>query len=126
MSAGRANGLLGVRAGDAGRPDARVLEPFASRVDETLARYPARWPHAFMTCCASGATRAASNGFCRYVREARPRPKTEVFLRLQTLPGEQALLDWARLLDKYPRAAAPERSGSSYSCWPTRAPASRS
>ena len=33
----------------------------------------------------------------RYVRKTRPRPKTEAFLRLETLPGEQAQVDWAHV-----------------------------
>lgn len=31
----------------------------------------------------------------RYLRRARPKPKREVFFRLETLPGEQAQVDWA-------------------------------
>jgi transposase len=33
----------------------------------------------------------------RYVRSARPKPKSEAFLRIQTLPGEQAQVDWAHV-----------------------------
>ncbi len=33
----------------------------------------------------------------RYVRAARPAPKSEVFLRVESLPGEQAQVDWAHV-----------------------------
>jgi hypothetical protein len=33
----------------------------------------------------------------RYVKTARPKPRAEAFLRVETLPGEQAQVDWAHV-----------------------------
>jgi transposase len=92
----RVIGPLGARA-HAGRPDARVLEPFASWVDETLARYPRLVATRLYDMLRERGYEGSVRTLRRYVREARPRPKTEAFLRLQTLPGEQAQVDWAHV-----------------------------
>jgi transposase len=92
----RVIGPLGARA-YAGRPDARVLEPFASWVEETLARYPRLVATRLYDMLRERGYEGSVRTLRRYVREARPRPKTEAFLRLQTLPGEQAQVDWAHV-----------------------------
>jgi transposase len=80
-----------------GRPEARVLEPFESWVDETLARYPRLVATRLYDMLRERGYEGSVRTLRRYVREARPRPRTEAFLRLQTLPGEQAQIDWAHV-----------------------------
>jgi transposase len=92
----RVIGHLGPRA-HAGRPDARVLEPFEAWVDETLARYPRLVATRLFDMLRERGYEGSVVTLRRYVRQARPQPKTEAFLRLQTLPGEQAQVDWAHV-----------------------------
>jgi len=72
------------------RPDTRVLEPFLPWVDETLARYPRLVSTRLYDMLRERGYQGSVRTLRRYVQDARPRPKTEAFLRLQTLPGEQA------------------------------------
>jgi len=81
------------------RPEARVLDPFIPFADETLARYPKLVAtRLFDMLCARGYT-GSIRTLRRYVRSARPKPKAEVFLRVETLAGEQAQVDWAHVGD---------------------------
>jgi len=92
----RVIGHLGPRA-HVGRPDARVLEPFEAWVDETLARYPRLVATRLFDMLRERGYEGSVRTLRRYVQDARPQPKTEAFLRLQTLPGEQAQIDWAHV-----------------------------
>ncbi|HXX68449.1 MAG TPA: hypothetical protein VEK07_14770 [Polyangiaceae bacterium] len=92
----RAIGHVGRKA-HAGRPDARVLEPFMPWVDETLARYPRLVATRLFDMLRERGYEGSVRTLRRYVQDARPQPKTEAFLRLQTLPGEQAQIDWAHV-----------------------------
>ena len=47
-----------------------------------------------MRWCANAATAAARDHFRHLVACHRPRPKAEAYLRLRSLPGEQAQVDW--------------------------------
>jgi transposase len=79
------------------RPDARVLEPFLPWVDETLARYPRLVATRLCDMLRERGYQGSVRTLRRYVQSARPRPKSEAFLRLETLPGEQAQVDWAHV-----------------------------
>jgi transposase len=79
------------------RPDARVLEPFLPFVDETLARYPRLVATRLYDMLRARSYKGSLTTLRRYVRGARPRPKAEAFLRVETLPGEQAQVDWAHV-----------------------------
>jgi transposase len=92
----RVIGPLGPRA-YAGRPAARVLESFTPWVDETLARYPRLVSTRLYDMLRERGYEGSLRTLRRYVHETRPRPKTEAFLRLQTLPGEQAQIDWGHV-----------------------------
>lgn len=91
----RVLGLDGSRPPSRLRP--RLLDPYRGFIDETLARYPRL-----------GATRLhdmlRDRGFAGSVRtlrvhvaDVRPRPRREVYLRTETMPGEQAQVDWAHV-----------------------------
>ena len=72
-----------------------LIDPFVPFVLATLERFP-RLPasrlHAMVR--ERGYTGSASH-FRHQVARLRPRPAAEAYLRLQTLPGEQAQVDWA-------------------------------
>ena len=92
----RVLGSFGPRAGTA-RPDARVLEAYLSFVDETLERYPKLVSTRIYDMLVERGYKGSIRTLRRYVRGARPTPKSEVFLRVETLPGEQAQVDWAHV-----------------------------
>lgn len=74
-----------------------VLEPYKPVIDETLSRYPRlRASRIFDMICERGYD-GSLRTVRRYVRQARPVPKGEVFLRLERLPGEQSQIDWGHV-----------------------------
>jgi len=92
----RVLGSFGPKAGSP-RPDARVLEPYIPFVDDTLARHPRLVATRIYDMILARGYDGSLRTLRRYVRVARPAPKNEVFLRLETLPGEQAQVDWAHV-----------------------------
>jgi transposase len=92
----RVLGSFGPKAGTP-RPDARVLEPYIPFVDETLARYPKLVATRIHDMLVERGYQGSIRTLRRYVRVARPVPRNEAFLRVETLPGEQAQVDWAHV-----------------------------
>lgn len=79
------------------RPDARVLEPYLCFIGETLDRYPRLVAtRIYDMLCERGYT-GSLRTVRRHVRLVRPRRKAEAILRVETLPGEQAQVDWAHV-----------------------------
>lgn len=92
----RAVGAVGAKAGSP-RPDARVLEAYLPFIDETLGRYPKLVSTRIHDMLVDRGYEGSLRTLRRYVRAARPAPRNEVFLRVETLPGEQAQVDWAHV-----------------------------
>ena len=92
----RVLGSFGPKAGSP-RPDARVLEPYIPFIDETLARYPRLVATRIHDMLVERGYEGSLRTLRRHVREARPAPRHEVFLRVETLPGEQAQVDWGHV-----------------------------
>ncbi|MEZ4309566.1 MAG: IS21 family transposase [Polyangiaceae bacterium] len=92
----RVLGAHGPRAG-APRPEARVLAPYESFIDQTLERYPRLRATRIYDMLRERSYTGSLRSVRRYVRQHRPAPKTEVFVRVETFPGEQAQVDWAHV-----------------------------
>lgn len=92
----RVLGSFGPKAGTP-RPEARVLDAYMPFVDETLARHPRLVATRILDMLVERGYTGSLRTLRRYVRKARPAPKSEVFLRVETLPGEQAQVDWAHV-----------------------------
>jgi transposase len=80
------------------RPDALVrpsmLDPYKVFIGETLQQHPRlRATRLFEMARDRGYTGSVVQ-LRRYVCTVRPGPRTEAFLRLATMPGEQAQVDW--------------------------------
>jgi transposase len=75
------------------RPSA--LDPYLGFVLETWRKYPQLPSSRLWAMCRERGYRGARDHFRHMVRPLRPRPRREAFLRLSTLPGEQAQFDWA-------------------------------
>lgn len=92
----RVLGRFGPKPG-APRPCADVLEPYRPFVDETLERYPKLVATRLFDMLKPRGYKGSLRTLRRYVKKARPKPKSEAFLRIETLPGEQAQVDWAHV-----------------------------
>lgn len=73
----------------------RMIDPYLPFIEETLAKYP-RLPASrlYSMVCGRGYGGKPSH-FRALIAELRPRHAPEPYLRLRTLPGEQAQVDWA-------------------------------
>lgn len=89
--------VLGV--GDARVPDSPprplLIDPFSGFIAETLARYPRLRSTRLFDMLRERGFGGAPRTVRRYVATVRPRPRREVYLRTESLPGEQAQVDWA-------------------------------
>lgn len=74
------------------RPSA--LDPYRAFIGETLERYPRLQATRIHEMLRQRGYRGSVIQVRRLVRRLRPKPKTEAYLRLTTLPGEQGQVDW--------------------------------
>lgn len=83
-----------------GRPEPRlvrptIVDPYLPFIHDTLRRFPKlRASRLFDMCVERGYTGGPSH-FRAKIAELRPRPAPEAYLRLATLSGEEAQVDWA-------------------------------
>jgi len=74
---------------------ASIVEPYLAFIAETLAKYPTLRASRLYTMVRERGYPGAPDHFRAIVARLRPRPAGEAYLRLRTLPGEQAQVDWA-------------------------------
>lgn len=90
----RVLGLLDrVRA--APRPRARLVDPYATVIAETLARYPRLRATRLCDMIKARGYTGSTRTLRTYVAQVRPRPQHEAYLRTDPLIAEQAQVDWA-------------------------------
>jgi transposase len=78
-----------------GRSRASAVDPYVGFVQETWRKFPRLPASRLYRMCQGRGYPGAEVSFRRSVRPFRPRPVAEAFLRLKTLKGEQAQVDWA-------------------------------
>ncbi len=80
-----------------GRARPSALDPFVPFIRETLERYPKLTGTRVHEMVRERGYRGSAIQVRRKIRDLdlRPRPRGEVYLRLDTLPGEQGQVDWA-------------------------------
>ncbi len=71
------------------------LDAFIPFIQDTFARYPTLRASRLYRMVLERGYVGSSDHFRHMVARHRPRPATEAYLRLRTLPGEQAQIDWA-------------------------------
>jgi transposase len=71
------------------------LEPYVSFLTQTLQEYPSLPASRLYEMVRQRGYRGGPDHFRHLVSLHRPRPAAEAYLRLRTLPGEQAQVDWA-------------------------------
>jgi transposase len=75
-------------------PRLSMLDPFLAFVVETWKRYPTLTARRIYEMARQRGYPGRPDHFRHLVAHLRPQPAAEAFLRLQTLPGEQAQVDW--------------------------------
>ena len=71
------------------------IEPYLAFVQATLQQYPSLTARRLYEMVKQRGYRGGPDHFRHLVALYRPRPAAEAYLRLRTLPGEQAQVDWA-------------------------------
>jgi transposase len=71
------------------------LDPYVPLIQETFARYPTLRASRLYQMMRERGYLGSPDHFRHMVARWRPRPVAEAYLRLRTLPGEQAQVDWA-------------------------------
>jgi transposase len=72
-----------------------IADPYRAFILETLARYPRLCASRLYQMVRERGYPGGPDHFRSIVARHRPRPPAEAYLRLRTLPGEQAQVDWA-------------------------------
>lgn len=75
-------------------PRSSIADPYVPFIRETLAKYPRLCASRLFEMVRQRGYPGGPDHFRRVVARHRPRPAAEAFLRLRTLPGEQAQVDW--------------------------------
>lgn len=73
------------------------VEPFVGFIDETLLRYPSLVGSRLYDMLVDRGYKGSLRTLRKYLRRARPRPKSEAFLRISPLIAEQGQVDWAHV-----------------------------
>jgi transposase len=74
---------------------ASIVEPYSAFIVDTLTKYPTLRASRLYAMVRERGYPGAPDHFRAIVARWRPRPAAEAYLRLRTLPGEQAQCDWA-------------------------------
>ena len=78
-------------------PRPSVLDPFKPVIEETLKTYPRLTSTRLFDMVVERGYSGSLRTVTRYVSLVRPQPKSEAFLRIQRLPGEQSQVDWGHV-----------------------------
>jgi len=84
--------------GDARAPSqmrTRLVDPYRPFIDDTLARYPKLRATRLYDMLRERGYPGSIRTLREFVATVRPRPRREPYLLTETLPGEQAQVDWA-------------------------------
>jgi len=73
----------------------RMLDPYRAFIDETLRRYPRLGSTRMFDMLRERGFAGSVRTVREHVAQVRPRPRREVYFRTETMPGEQAQVDWA-------------------------------
>lgn len=71
-----------------------LIDPYLPFVRQTLEHYPSLTASRLSAMVRERGYRGGEDHFRHLIAHHRPRPQPEAYLRLKTLPGEQAQVDW--------------------------------
>jgi transposase len=89
--------VLGPLGPKSREPRTSLLDPFHGFVLETLERYPRLVATRIYDMIADRGYQGSLRTLRRFVMSHRPVPRSEVYVRLETLAGEQSQIDWAHV-----------------------------
>lgn len=95
----RVLGLGAPRAPSQLRP--KLVDPYRDFIDDTLRRYPRLRATRLYDMLRERGFSGSVRTLREHVALVRPRPRREIYLATETMPGEQAQVDWA-YVDKIP------------------------
>lgn len=72
-----------------------IVDPYLPFIEATLKEHPRLRASRLYDMCVARGYPGGPDHFRYLVRRLRPKPVAEAYLRLRTLPGEQAQVDWA-------------------------------
>lgn len=73
---------------------ASMLDPYKPIIHETLEKYPRLTATRLLDMVKARGFEGGYEMVKRYIRRVRPQAKSEAYFRLETLPGEEAQVDW--------------------------------
>jgi len=73
---------------------ASAIDPYLPFIRETLEKFPTLTASRLYAMVKSRGYSGSPDHFRHLIALHRPRPKAEAYMRLRTLPGEQAQVDW--------------------------------
>ncbi len=73
----------------------RLVDPYREFIDDTLRRYPKLRATRLYDMLRDRGFTGSIRTLREHVAAVRPRPRREVYLSTETMPGEQAQIDWA-------------------------------
>ncbi|ASE92242.2 transposase [Burkholderia sp. LS-044] len=76
------------------QPKPSMIEPYLPFIRQTLTKYPTLTASRLYVMVRERGYKGAPDHFRHLISLHRPRKPAEAFLRLRTLPGEQAQVDW--------------------------------
>ncbi|QXP84903.1 IS21 family transposase [Methylococcus sp. Mc7] len=76
------------------QPRASAVDPYVPFIRETLEKFPTLTASRLHAMVRERGYPGGADHFRHLIALHRPRPKAEAYLRLRTLPGEQAQVDW--------------------------------
>ncbi len=89
----RVLGLGMVRSSSQLRP--KLVDPYRQFIDETLQRYPKLLATRLYDMIRERGYAGSIRTLREHVATVRPKPRREIYLSTETMPGEQAQIDWA-------------------------------
>lgn len=78
-----------------------IIDPYLPFIIETLTEFPTLSAARLYDMAKQRGFKGGASQFRQRVSELSPRKLPEAYLRLKTLPGEQAQVDWGGILDTF-------------------------
>jgi transposase len=97
-----------------GSPRPSMIDPYLPFISQTLEKFPKLTASRLYAMVRERGYPGRPDHFRHLIGCHRPRPKAEAFLRLRTLPGEQAQVDWALCRARHSAHYAEIRTMPSY------------
>ena len=82
------------------------VDPYRTFILQTLAKFPTLTAARLFVMVHERGYRGSPEHFRHVIAGMRPRPAAEAFLRLRTLPGEQAQVDWGQVRVRFASGVA--------------------